>query len=106
MVLRLWSARTTAAQAPAYARYLEGHVFPELRGIDGYLGARLLERSAAGAIEILVITEWQSLESIRRFSGDDLEHAVVTDETAKLLTDFDRRVRHFDVVASDRVADR
>jgi heme-degrading monooxygenase HmoA len=101
----LWSARTTIAQAPAYARYLENHVFPELRGIDGYLGARLLERSSAGDVELLVITEWQSLESIRQFSGEDLERAVVSAEAATLLTDFDPRARHFVVVAADRVAD-
>ena len=106
MVARLFSARTTEAQAPGYASYLQSHVFPELREIDGYLGARLLQRSSAEAVEILVITEWQSLESIRQFAGTDLERAVINEEAAKLLTDFDDRVSHFDVVAVDRVAER
>jgi len=55
-----------------------------------------------GEIEIVVETTWRSLESIRNFTGPDLEAAVVADEAAALLTSFDRRVRHCEIVATDR----
>ncbi len=101
MIARLWSARTTPAQAPAYVEHLRNQVLPAVRGVDGYVGAQLLQRAGADEVEILVITWWRSLEAIRGFAGADLEGAVVADEAAALLTDFDRRVRHYDLVVSD-----
>ena len=101
MIARLWSARTTPAQAPAYVEHLRTQVLPAVRGVDGYVGAQLFQRAGPDEVEILVITWWRSLEAIRGFAGDDLEGAVVADEAAALLTDFDRRVRHYELVVRD-----
>ena len=101
MIARLWSARATPPQARAYVHYLETHVLPALRKLDGYAGAMLLERRACGDVEIVVVTWWRSLDAIRAFAGADLEEAVVADEAAALLTHFDRRVRHYELVVQD-----
>jgi len=103
MIARFWSAQTKPAQAPAYASHLKSHVLPTLRKLDGYSGAMLLERPAADEVEIIVITFWRSVDSIRGFAGDDAETAVVADEAVSLLTQFDRRARHYEVVVTDKV---
>jgi len=101
MIARIWSAQTTPAQAPAYAAHLQRNVLPELRRLDGYAGALLLRRDAPEGVQVLVITWWRSLEAIRRFAGADLERAVVADEARAVLTHFDRRVQHYEVVVED-----
>ncbi len=101
MIARLWSAQTTRAQAPAYVEHLRTQVFPALRKLDGYASAMLLRREVSGALEVMVITLWQSLDSIRAFAGEDLERAVVADEAAALLSRFDRRVRHYELIIDD-----
>jgi heme-degrading monooxygenase HmoA len=99
MVERVWSARTTRAGATAYREYFERVVLPELTAVAGYRGARLLQRETGGdAIEVVVVTDWESLAVIRGFAGDDIERAVVHDEAAALFTDYDRTVRHYEVV--------
>ena len=103
MVARVWSAQTTPGQSPAYVGHLRTQVLPALRKISGYVGSRLLERTASGKVEIIVITFWQSIDSIRAFAGDDVEMAVVAHEAAAVLTRFDRRVRHYEVVLADEV---
>jgi len=103
MIARVWSAQTTPTQAPAYVEHLNAHVLPALRAVDGYGGSMLLERAVSGAVEVVVITFWRSLDSIRGFAGDDLEGAVVAEEAAALLTQFDRRVRHYEVAVKDNV---
>ena len=50
-----------------------------------------------------MLTFWRSVDSIRGFAGADVEGAVVAEEAAALLTDFDRRVRHYDVAVQDDV---
>jgi heme-degrading monooxygenase HmoA len=101
MIARIWSAQTTPAQAPAYAAHLQRHVLPELRVLDGYAGALLLQRATPEGVEVLVMTWWRSLAAIRSFAGADLEQAVVADEAAALLTRFDRRVQYYEVVVED-----
>ena len=99
MVERVWSARTTREGAAAYRGYFQRVVVPELAAVAGYRGFRLLQRELrGGAIEIVVVTSWESLAVIRGFAGEDVERAVVHDEAAALFTDYDRTVRHFDVV--------
>lgn len=101
MIARVWSARTTPQNWPAYERHFNQSVLPELRAISGYMGANLLKRSDAGEIEITVLTLWRSLEAIDAFAKPDREAAVVAPHAASVLTSYDRRVRHYEVAVID-----
>jgi heme-degrading monooxygenase HmoA len=101
MIARIWSAQTTPAQAPGYVDHLKSQVLPAIRKVEGYAGTLLLDRTISGGVEILVITFWDSLDALRGFAGPDLEEAVVAEEAAALLAQFDRRVRHYEVVVKD-----
>ena len=101
-ILRQWSACATEAQLPRYLEHFSKNVLPELRRVNGFLGITLSVRRTATEAEIFVETTWRSLEAIRGFAGDDLEAAVVAPEAAALLTDFDRRVQHFEISISAR----
>jgi heme-degrading monooxygenase HmoA len=61
MIERMWSARTTRAEAAAaYAQHFQRVVLPELAAVAGYLGARLLQREIPGTAvtEVAVVTRW------------------------------------------------
>ena len=116
MIARLWSARTTPALSSAYLEHFSLRVQPELQKLRGFLGFSVYTRalqegtfvilseaknlSAAHCIEVLVTTYWDSFAAIDDFAGPDRESAVVADEAAALLTDFDRRVRHYELAAA------
>jgi len=101
MIERVWSARTTRDGARQYADYFRRVVLPELAAIAGYRGARLMEREQNGVIEVVVVTRWSTLDAIRAFAGEELDRAVVHDEAAALMTDYDRKVRHYGVVVAE-----
>jgi len=101
MVARYWSARARRDTAPQYAEHFNRHVLPVLQKVDGYVTATLLQREVGHSIEIVVITYWRSLDAIRGFAGDDLEISVVAPEATALFSDYDRRVRHYDVLVKD-----
>jgi uncharacterized protein len=101
-IARHWSARAAEAQLHKYLEHFSKNVLPELRGVPGYLGANLSVRHTGGEAEIFVETTWRSLEAIHAFAGADLEAAVVAPEAAALLKDYDRRVRHSQIMVSDR----
>jgi heme-degrading monooxygenase HmoA len=101
MIPRLWSARTTPALSDAYLHHFVQAVEPQLQRLDGFLGATVCTRPLPGAVEILVTTYWKSFAAIDAFAGADRESAVVAAEAAALLTDFDKRVRHFEVAVAE-----
>ncbi len=106
MIARLWSARTTSLQSTRYLEHFWQSVVPSLQKLHGYVCSSVLVRSQGESVEILVSTVWQSLQAIEAFAGSDLETAVVASEAAALLTDFDRRVRHYEVAQMDGLSFR
>jgi heme-degrading monooxygenase HmoA len=101
MIARFWTAKVAKAHAHIYTDHLKSQVLTTLRKVDGYLGAKLLERETSDGVEIVVITLWQSLDAIRKFAGPDLEKAVVSDDVVSLFLQYDQRVRHYNVVVKD-----
>lgn len=101
MIARLWSARTSTSLSTKYMEHFWHSVAPSLRQIEGYVSASVLVRSQAELVEILVITVWKSYEAIDAFTGAKRDTAVVAGAAAELLTDYDRRVRHYEIAQVD-----
>jgi hypothetical protein len=49
-------------------------------------------------VEFLVVTIWESLDSIRAFAGNDVESAVVPPKARDMMIEYDRSARHYQVV--------
>ncbi len=98
LILRMWRARSTVDKSGEYVQHATKKVFPTLRAIEGHSGAYLLRRAVDGAIELVVLTLWESMEAVRKFAGEEPEKAVVEPEARAVLTAFDESVTHFEVV--------
>ena len=101
MIARIWHGWTTPDNADRYEALLLGTVFPGIaaKNVAGYRGIRLLRRAAGPEVEFITIMTFDSLESIRAFSGDDYERAYVPDAARQLLARFDDRAQHYQVRA-------
>ncbi len=97
MIARVWSARAPSQNLEAYKLHLSRNVFPELRSIPGFVRAELFIRANGREFEIVVTTIWKDLASIDSFAHPDPEAAVIAPEAAALLSDYDRRVRHYEI---------
>jgi heme-degrading monooxygenase HmoA len=98
VIIREWRGRASPARAEAYPEHFRRAVLSELRGIPGFLGATLSRRDDAGRVEYVVLTQWQSLDAIRAFAGDEIGKAVVEPGAVAALLDFDDFVWHYDAV--------
>jgi heme-degrading monooxygenase HmoA len=98
MIVRQWRGLARHDGATAYLRHLQTETFSRLRGIEGFVGARVLRRAHANGVEFIVETSWRSLDDIRRFAGADAEIAVVPPAAAALMLEYDARARHYEVI--------
>lgn len=96
MIVRSWRGLSSTDTASAYLEHLQTETLPQLRAIDGHRGAYVLRRETGEAVEFVVLTLWDSLESVRAFAGD-YEAAVVPPKARSLLMSFDERSLHYDV---------
>ena len=98
MIMREWRGRTKSSRAAGYLSAFRETVAPALRRQRGFRGAVLARRQVDDEVEFVVLTRWESLWSLRRFTGPDIERAVVHEETVADLVEFDMRARHYEVV--------
>jgi len=102
MIVRAWSARATPEGAVSYRRHFQNQVMPALKTISGQRGALLLSRVDDADTELVVLTFWESMDAVRTFAGTEATTAVVAPEAGRVLKDFDREVRMFEVVLDAR----
>ena len=92
----MWRARVAPDHAGVYRQHFTDEVMPKLHGIGGFISGHVLERRLADRVELLVMTEWASWDSIRQFAGDDPGRAVVDPHARQMLLEYDETVEHFE----------
>ena len=98
MIARTWRGATTAQDSAAYLGYLHRTGFAEYRNTDGNRGVLAMRRIVDDRAEFLLVSLWDSLESIHGFAGNDIDKAVFYPEDDRFLVDRDDHVTHFEVV--------
>jgi heme-degrading monooxygenase HmoA len=99
MISRQWRGLAKRGFAEAYVEHLQSETFPAIRKLPGFVSASILRRAVGEGVEFLVVTQWKSVESIRAFAGPDAETAVVPSTVREMMIEYDRVVRHYEVVA-------
>jgi antibiotic biosynthesis monooxygenase (ABM) superfamily enzyme len=102
VIARVWHGWTSPQNADAYEEFLRTKMFPSIHRVPGYVGADLLRRDAGDEIAFVTITRFDSLDAVRAFAGENYEQAVVEPEARVLLSHFDERSEHYEVVIDRR----
>ena len=100
MICRIWHEWTSPERADAYERLLREVIFVGIaeRAIVGFRSIELLRRKADGEEEFVTAMWFDSFEAVREFAGADLTRAVVPPAARALLSRFDARAAHYEVV--------
>jgi hypothetical protein len=99
MISRIWHGWTTPRNADAYESLLRDEVFVGItaRKVNGLRSIQLLRRDLGHEVEFVTIMEFESLEAVGAFAGEDYEAAVVPTSARAVLLRFDPRSQHYDV---------
>ena len=96
MIIREWRCRARQSEAAKYPDHFRSEVIPELRSVQGFVGALLSQRQSGDYVEFLVLTRWNSMDAIRAFAG--AENAVIDPRAMATVVAYDDKVRHYDVL--------
>ena len=97
MIERHWKGIAAKGRANEYIAHLRNDTFEKIKKIKGFISASILKRDLSDGVEFLVITKWETLESIKQFAGDEIETAVVPTLVQDIMVRYDKSVRHYEV---------
>ena len=96
MIARIWHGKTPSEKADDYVDVIRRTGVPGLRSTDGNRGVYILRRRGKETDEFIVLSFWDSMESIRKFAGPEPEKPVYYPEDDAYLLDRTDRVHHYE----------
>lgn len=93
---RIWHGRTRVEHAAEYLRFLESSGVPDYAKTEGNLSVKILRRIEGDVCHFWTVTEWDSVESIKKFAGEDFEKAKYYPEDRNYLLEFEPTVTHYE----------
>jgi len=100
MIARVWHGVTNLEKADEYYEYLLRHGVPDYKSTPGNLGVHVLRRIEGDRAHFILISYWESLDSIRAFAGGDVEAARYYPEDRDYLLELTPKVTHYEVLMS------
>lgn len=100
MISRIWHGYTNMQNADKYERLLKEEIFVGIgdRKINGYRGIQLLKRLVGSEAEFITIMSFDNINAVKEFSGEDYESAVVPAKAKEILSHYDKRSQHYEVL--------
>lgn len=98
MIARHWKGIVKRDDADRYLTHLEHHTIATVSSIDGFRRVTVLRREVEQGVEFLVVTEWDSIEAIKKFAGESAEVAVVPLTAQVMMVSYDTEAVHYEIV--------
>ena len=85
MIVRLWHGRTNISKADEYAEFMKERAAPDYGSIDGLKKLYFLRRIDSDVAHFLLVTLWDSIDSVKKFAGEHPEKAKYYPEDDSFL---------------------
>ena len=96
MITRIWHGKIKAADAEIYLNYLQKTGLKDYVDTPGNISAKVLRKIDGDICHFFTIAEWDCIESIKKFAGDEYEKARYYPEDEKYLLEFEEKVDHYE----------
>ena len=73
--MRLWHGRVAIEKADEYEKFLLERAVPDYSSVDGLLKLYFQRRDEDTVAHFLLVTIWDSMESVKKFAGPEPELA-------------------------------
>ena len=85
------------SKSDEYLEIQKRYGIKDYKSVEGNRGVIVFRRNEKGKTHFLLLTLWDSEESIRRFAGDDMEKARYYPDDKDFLLEMEPFVTHYEV---------
>lgn len=97
-IIRIWKGWTNKVNAPVYEKLLENEIFPEVKkkGVSGLKKVSISTRELKDEVEFLLVLQFDSLESVKTFAGENYKTAYIPDKAKRILSKYETTASHYE----------
>ncbi len=98
-IIRTWKGWTSKENAAVYEDMLIHEVFPEVKkkGVLGLEKVSISTSEKEDEVEFFLVLQFDSLESVKRFAGEDYQKAYIPDNAKRVLLRYEESAQHYDL---------
>jgi len=85
MIVRMWHGRVDSSKSDEYAEFMKQRAAPGYSSVDGLQKLLFLRRDEKDVTHFLLVTDWDSMESVKDFAGEEPEKAKYYPEDDQFL---------------------
>ncbi len=97
MMMRIWHGRTLGADGDHYAEFMRARAAPDYGSVDGLQKFYFLRKDEEDISHFLLLTLWDSMDSVMKFAGDVPSKAKYYLEDDELLLEKEDEVALYEV---------
>lgn len=95
--MRLWHGEVPIEKADEYEKFMIERAAPDYGSVEGLIKLYFQRRDEAKKAHFLLVTIWDSIDSVKKFAGDKHENAKYYPEDDNFLLEKDEYVSMYDV---------
>lgn len=103
MITRIWHGRTDARDENEYLDFLLNEGTDDYRRTPGNRSVKVWRKPEGAECHFWTVTEWDDIESVKAFAGEDYERAKYYPQDEGKLLDFEKEVTHYQSVDASSV---
>jgi len=96
-IMRLWHGEVAIEKADEYEKFMIERAAPDYGSIEGLLKLYFQRKNEKKKAHFLLVTLWDSIESVKNFAGDNPEIAKYYPEDDDLLLEKEEHVSMYEV---------
>jgi heme-degrading monooxygenase HmoA len=100
MIARIWKGAVRREDGDAYASYMQTTGIAGYTRTPGNRAALMLRRDVDDRCEFMMVTLWDSMETVTAFAGPEPDKAVFYPQDDRYLVERDLTVDHYEVATA------
>jgi heme-degrading monooxygenase HmoA len=96
MITRIWHGKTSLQHAESYLGFLLHDGTKGYWETAGILSIKIWTQKDKDYCHFWTVTEWETIDDIKRFAGEDYEKAVYYPQDDGFLLEFEEKVNHYE----------
>ena len=96
-IMRLWHGEVAIEKADEYEKFMIERAAPDYSSVEGLLSLSFQRKDEDTKAHFLLVTTWDSMESIRKFAGSEPELAKYYPEDDNFLLEKEKFTSMYEV---------
>ena len=96
-IMRVWHGEVSIEKADKYEKFMVERAAPDYASVDGLLNLYFQRRDESAKAHFLLVTIWDSMDSIKKFAGAEPELAKYYPEDDGYLLSKEKQVSMYEI---------